>query len=450
MTMFLATIVLLGVLILVHELGHFWAAKAVGVGVERFSIGLGPRLWGFTRGGTEYILAAIPLGGYVKMQGMNDEVMEQVEGGASDESATPPEPQPGDFDEKPLWARAFVISAGVLMNVLFAFVVYTAVYAFWGNQDYATTRIYSVESDSLPAGAEALATMAPGAVVVQVADESPNSWNAMRDAFLDAPAGPVQVRTEDPSAAFEVTLPPEEAERTRLARSLRMWLPPTVGAVDRGGPAAEAGVEVDDVIVSVAGVEVSSWQDIQRELSARPGERVELGLRRGGADLTRAAVLDDVEGADGERLGVLRISSRVETIDVPVGAGEAVASGAARTVGTTALILRFLGRLFTLDVSPREVGSIGTIAVVSGQAAEAGISTYLQFMALFSINLAVLNMLPIPVLDGGHMVFLGIELVRGRKLTVKQRLRWSQVGLVIVLGIMVWALGNDVLRFFGL
>lgn len=447
MTMFLATIVLLGVLILVHELGHFWAAKAVGVGVERFSIGLGPRLWGFTHGGTEYVLAAIPLGGYVKMQGMNDEVMEQVEGGAPE---TPREPDPADFDEKPLWARAFVISAGVIMNVLFAFVVYTAVYAFWGNQDYATTRVHSVESDSLPVGAEALAAMAPGAAVVQVGAEAPDSWRAMLDAFLDAPAGPVQVRTEGPSAAFEVALSPDEAERRRLARSLQMWLPPVVGAVDRGGPAATAGVEVDDVIVSVAGVAVSSWQDVQRELWARPGERVELGLRRGEAELMRVAALDDAEGADGERVGLLRISSRVETIDVPVGAGEAVASGAAQTVGTTALILRFLGRLFTLDVSPREVGSIGTIAVVSGQAAEAGISTYLQFMALFSINLAVLNMLPIPVLDGGHMVFLGIELVRGRKLTVKQRLRWSQVGLVVVLGIMVWALGNDVLRFFGL
>ena len=448
MMMILATIVLLGVLILVHELGHFWAAKAVGVGVERFSIGLGPRVWGFTRKGTEYVLAVIPLGGYVKMQGMNDEVMEQVEGGATE--AAPWEPQPGDFDEKPLWARAFVISAGVIMNILFAFVVYTAVYAFWGSQDYPTTRVYSVESDSLPAGTEALAEMAQGATVVQVGDEAPDTWGAMLDAFSDAPAGPVQVLTEEPSAVIEVESPAEEAERQRVARSLRMWLPPMVGAVDRGGPAETAGVEVGDVIFSVAGAEVSSWQELQRELWARPGERVELGLARGSAELTRVAVLDDAEGPNGERLGLLRISSLVETIDVPVGAGDAVVAGVAETVGTTALILRFLGRLFTLDVSPREVGSIGTIAVVSGRAAEAGISTYLQFMALFSINLAVLNMLPIPVLDGGHMMFLGIELVRGRKLTVKQRLRWSQVGLLVVLGIMVWALGNDILRFFGL
>lgn len=448
MTMIVATIVLLGVLILVHELGHFWAAKAVGVGVERFSIGLGPRLWGFTRKGTEYVVAVVPLGGYVKMQGMNDEVMEQIEGGES--SDAPREPQPGDFDQKPLWARAFVISAGVIMNMLFAFVVYTAVYAAWGHQDYATTRVQAVVADSLPPGAEALAGMARGATVVQVGDETPESWGALLDAFASAPAGPLQVVTAEPSAVFEVAAPSDGFERRRLAAAMEMWLPTTLGAVDRGGPAEAAGLEVGDVISTVAGVEVSSWGDLQREVWARPGERVELGVRRGDAQLTRIAVVDDVEGPDGQRRGLLRISSLVETVEVPVAPGEAVAAGAAETLGTTALILRFLGRLVTFDVSPREVGSIGTIAVVSGQAAEAGASTYLRFMALFSINLAVLNMLPIPVLDGGHMVFLGIELVRGRKLTGKQQLRWSQVGLVVVLGIMAWALGSDVLRFFGL
>ena len=139
-----------------------------------------------------------------------------------------------------------------------------------------------------------------------------------------------------------------------------------------------------------------------------------------------------------------------ETVTVRVGAGEAVVTGWAETVAITRLILRFLRDLFTGNVSPRDVGSIGTIAVASGEAAAAGLATFLRFMALFSVNLAILNMLPIPVLDGGHMVFLGIELVRGEKLSVKQRVRWSQVGMWVVLGIMVWALGNDLLRFLGL
>ena len=129
MTTVLATVVLLGVLIFVHELGHFWAAKAVGVGVERFSIGLGPRVWGYTRGETEYVLSAIPLGGYVKMQGVEDEVMEHLEGGASD---APRRPDPRDFDSKPIWARTFVISAGVIMNMLFAVVAFSAAMASGG------------------------------------------------------------------------------------------------------------------------------------------------------------------------------------------------------------------------------------------------------------------------------------------------------------------------------
>src|SRR5688572_8919497 len=134
----LATIIVLGVLIFVHELGHFAAAKAVGVEVQRFSIGLGPKLFGFRRGETEYVLAAIPLGGYVKMGGMEDEVMEKIEGGA-----TAPErvPSARDFDSKPLWARAFVISAGVIMNMLFAFVVYAAVFGIWGIPELESTRI---------------------------------------------------------------------------------------------------------------------------------------------------------------------------------------------------------------------------------------------------------------------------------------------------------------------
>ena len=135
---------------------------------------------------------------------------------------------------------------------------------------------------------------------------------------------------------------------------------------------------------------------------------------------------------------------------MPSSPAQAVVAGWDETIAITWRILDFLGDLVTGNVSPRDVGSIGTIAVASGEAASRGIATFLRFMALFSVNLAILNMLPIPVLDGGHMVFLGIELVRGERLSVKQRIRWSKVGVWVVLGIMVWALGNALLRFLGL
>lgn len=445
----LALIVLLGVLIFVHELGHFWAAKSVGIGVERFSIGLGPRVWGFERRGTEYVLSAIPLGGYVKMQGMEDEVMEHLEGGSGE---TPRKPSPADFDAQPLLARAFVISAGVIMNMIFAFFLFTLVAAAWGVSEYATTRVMDVDEGALPAGTEALAEIVPGAEVARVGGVEPESWGDIRRGFLDSPPGPLTLTTTSPAGVFEILVPEDPGERRALADALVYWVDPVVSDIEPGGPAAGSSIEPGDRITSVAGAPVHSWADIIREVGSRPGETVEIGLLRGETALSRIVELDDVagEGTD-ERIGRLGIfRSEPETRTIPVGLAAAVSLGWTETYGFTGRILGFLRDLFTANVSPRSVGSLGTIAVASGQAAAEGMAAFLRFMAFFSINLAVLNMLPIPILDGGHMVFLGIELVRGEKLSVKQRVRWSQVGFVFIILIMVWALGNDLLRFLGL
>lgn len=360
----LATLVVLGVLILVHELGHYWAAKALGVQVQRFSIGLGPKIVGFRRGETEYVVAAIPLGGYVKMGGMGDEAMEKLEGSSAIQ--TPPERA---FDNKPLWARTVVILAGVAMNMLFAFAAFTGVAAVWG------------------------------------------------------------VRAE-----------PETTE-------------PVVGLVSPSGPAAEAGIEPGDLITDVMGTPVASWTELVREIEARPGERVTFGLSREGRDIVRIAAVEavEVELADGTETEIGRIGIVQELGYVDLGAGEAVVHGLRQTVAVTVTIIDFLASLATGQVSPRDVGSVFTIGEASGQAAALGLDSFLAFMALFSINLAVLNLLPIPVLDGGHLVFLAIEAVRGGKpLTARQRLKWSNVGFLVVLGIMAWALSNDVLRLLGL
>ncbi len=443
----IATIVLLGVLILVHELGHFWAAKAVGIRVERFSVGLGPRVWGIERDGTEYVLAAIPLGGYVKMQGMDDEVMEQIEGGSS---GRPRRPRAGDFDGKPIWARAFVISAGVIMNMAFAFLLFTLVHAAWGRAEQATTRVAAVEESDLPAGAEALARIAAGSEIVRVGETPTGSWEALQRALLEAPPGPLAIETGSPSERVEIAVTEDRRERVALVNALAPWAEAVIGRVDPGSPAADALLESGDRIVGVAGAPVADWQAMVREVGARPGERVEIAVLRNDTRLVRAVVLETTgsgEEARG-RLGVYQAPFPEVRIRLPP--GQAVVAGWNETVGITLAILNFLGDLFTGDQSPRQVGSIGTIAVESGRAVQSGIDGFLRFMAMFSVNLAILNMLPIPVLDGGHMVFLGIELVRGERLSAKQRLRWSQVGLWVVLGIMVWALGNDLLRFLGL
>ena len=445
----LATIVLLGVLIFVHELGHFWAAKAVGIGVERFSIGLGSRIWGVERGGTEYVLSAIPLGGYVKMQGMDDEVMEHLEGGSSDGPRTP---RPTDFDAQPLLARAFVISAGVIMNMLFAFLLFTMVAGAWGVRELATTRVMHVEESALPAGTEALAGIVPGAEIVRVGGVAPDSWGDIRSALVESPPGLLTVVTESPADVFEIVIPQDEDERGELAGALLYWIDPVVGDLEPGGPAAGASIEPGDRITSVAGAPVRSWSDITREVGGRPAETVEVGLLRGETPLTRIVELADVKDpATGERAGRLGVfQTPPETRTISVGLAEAVSIGWTLTYDVTRRILGFLRGLVTLDVSPRSVGSLGTIAVVAGQSASAGLPAFLEFMALFSVNLAILNLLPIPVLDGGHLLFLGIELVRGRKLSVRQRVRWGRFGFMVLILIMAWALGNDLLRFLGL
>jgi regulator of sigma E protease len=461
----IATLIVLGVLIFVHELGHFWAARSVGIRVDRFSIGLGPRIYGFRRGDTEYIISAIPLGGYVKMAGMDDEMMEAIEGGkvegSAEAEAVASVGRDELFDAKPVWARAWVISAGVIMNFLFAFVAYAVVAGAWGSAEPDTVRVGEVRAEILPVGTEALLGIPAGAYLQAVGEVRPDHWGEVQRAFMDLPAGPVDVRfarTSDGREGLQtasVTLPEAAEARIQILRGLDYWIDPVVGDVTPGSPAARAGIRGGDRMISVEGEPIERWVDFTRAIQARPEQPTTLVIIRDGAQESLLVTPDAVDATD-PLSGEVRTIGRVGLLPQPLpiawerlSPSEAIVYGARQTWGLSVFILDFLRQLVTGQASPRNLGSIVTIGEASGQAAQEGLPVFLSFMALLSINLAILNLLPIPILDGGHLVFLALEAIRGRPVSMEQRARWSQVGFVILIGIMILALGNDFLRLFG-
>ncbi|MCG6955818.1 MAG: RIP metalloprotease RseP, partial [Gemmatimonadetes bacterium] len=285
----LATVIVLGVLIFVHELGHFAAAKAVGVEVQRFSIGLGPKVFGFRGGETEYVVSAIPLGGYVKMGGMDDEVMERLEGGGT---GVPRQPGPRDFDAKPIWARALVISAGVIMNMIFAFAVYSAVYLHWGLPELNTTRVGQVNADLLPPGTEALAKIEPGTTVLRIGGKTVHNWGDVQDGLYQAPPGPLSIVVAHPDQTLRISIPADKHARTDLLRAVSRWVDASIGSVNPGSPASRAGFKEGDKLIAVDGHPVHTWWDFRSLVEARPGQKVDITVVREGDTLIRSVTLE--------------------------------------------------------------------------------------------------------------------------------------------------------------
>jgi regulator of sigma E protease len=467
LTTILATIVVLGVLIFVHELGHFMTAKWVDIEVPRFSIGFGPKVIGFRRGETEYVISALPLGGYVKMAGMEE--MEQVEGGPltvddmTGDDATIEEiaatggrrRRPRDFESKSLPARTLVISAGVIMNMLFAVVAFSVIAAVWGVPSDPGPALGGVLEELLPEGAEGLAAIEPGHVVAQVNDEPVATRREFERALMRARAGEASIAFDNaPSITF--TLPPADEQRAGLILALEpaVDVAPVLTGIIAGGPADRAGLQPGDRIMQAGGRDVATWQEFVAVIERSPGQPVPLLVDRRGDRLQLAVTPAERVLDTGIRVGRIEVPVPYQSMEAlyprsrtgPVGA---LARGVSQTWEITAMTVDFLGGLFTGRHSARNVGGPIMIGQMSGRFARAGMEAFLGFMAILSVNLAILNLLPIPVLDGGHLVFLGIEAVRGRALSFEQRMRLTQVGFVFIILLMAWAIGNDVLRAIG-
>ncbi|HEV2146698.1 MAG TPA: RIP metalloprotease RseP [Longimicrobiaceae bacterium] len=446
----IAFFVVISILIFVHELGHFLAAKSVDVQVPRFSIGLGPRVVGFRRGETEYVLSAIPLGGYVKMAGMeDDEAAEALEGGTAAPDEAPVDPE-RTFDAKPLWARAWIISAGVIFNMIFAFLVYTGLGLAYGEAKVASTRVAVVGADTMAGPAATLARIPAGAEVQAVGQTRVEDWSELREALAAAPAGPVTLRL---AAAPPVTveLPADEMERARALARVQPFAEPVIGEVVEGRPADQAGLRAGDRVLEAAGEPVQTWQDLESAIRSSPGEPLPLVVQRGDQRVAVTVTPETERELDAEmkRVPVGKIgvaTPRPDVVQRTLGPAEAVSMGWRQTWAAAGAIVEVLGRLVTGAESMRSLGGPLAIGQISGETARLGLQAFLSFLAIFSINLAIFNLLPIPILDGGHLLFIGIEAVRGRPLSLEQRVRLSHVGMIFVIGLMVWAITNDILR----
>ncbi len=447
-----AFIFVLGILIFVHELGHFLAAKSVGIGVHRFSIGFGPPTpLRFQWGETEYQVAWIPLGGYVKMASREEqEAMAGLEGEEFQEF--PPEKL---FENKPLAARILAISAGVIMNALFAWVVYAGLAYSEGRAEDATTTLSRVEAAALPAGAEALAELPAGTRILGVDGEPVETWTAIERALLGGGGERLLLEVEDGAGPRTVEVPVAgDAAREAVARAMvRRW-EARVGGLIPDRPAADAGLELNDLIVAIDGEPIVDWDGLVQHIEASAGRALLLAIDREGGEVevsvtpAEETVPDSLTG-EKRQVGRVGIVPALQTVTVELGALESVAEGGRRTWGMAAYVLGSLKNMVLGRVSMKELGGPIVIAQVSGEAARAGFSVLLSWTALLSVNLAILNLLPIPVLDGGHLVFLFLEGVRRRPLPVVWRHRLTTVGLYFILALMLFVVGNDLFRVFG-
>jgi regulator of sigma E protease len=440
--------------IFVHELGHFLAAKAVGVGVPRFSIGFGPLTpLRFRRGETEFVVSWIPLGGYVKMATREEEGgTSAIEGG--DAAGFPPHRL---FENKPLWARAIVLSAGVFMNAVLAWAIYTGLAAAGTRLEDGVTHLAQVDTTTLPPEAAALAAVPFGSQIVRVNDDTVESWNDVEEAILDPGSDRVRLDFAGGVEPVLIRIPGTNPEaRVRLLQALQPLREPVVGRVEPGSPAARAGVQPGDSIVAIDQDTVRHWAEMVRLVQPRPGQALRVHLVRNGTPLDlevvtdSASLRDPVSGRTTRTIGVLCVYQRDQLRRVEFTPAGAVAEGWRQTVLHVRLVLVTVRGLVFGQISPKELaGPIG-IGQLSGQAARAGVIPFLTLIAFISINLAVFNLLPIPVLDGGHLLFLLAEGALGRPVSTAVRLRLTQVGMALLLALVVLVMYNDVLRVFGI
>ncbi len=431
-----ALIFVLGVMIFVHEFGHFATAKFFGIRVDVFALGFGPRLFGFRRGDTDYRVCALPLGGYVKMAGENPD--EELSG--SDD----------EFLSRPKWQRFFVLFNGPVMNVVLSFLLLTMV--FMRGVSIDSYRLDPVEFGFIfPDSPAAAAGLAPGDRVLAVDGQAVDNWQEFDLRVLISGGQQIDLTVERGLGEPQVI----SATPERVGSSAQGYLgampafEPVVFGVVENTPADDAGLQPEDRFASVDGVSIEDWTQVTTLIRERPGEPTEFVIERDGALLEMTMTPDAREGVDGE-FGVLGVRRANPTVLQSYAFVGAMGRSAGEIRRQTALIGEILGRLFTGRMSIRTLSGPIEIANYSGAAARTGDPFMLfYFMGIVSLQLGLLNLLPIPVLDGGHIAVLAFEGITRHDLSMRVKERMMTVGVVLLVTLMVVVITFDLLKSFG-
>lgn len=425
-------IIIIGVLVLIHELGHFLAAKAFGMRVERFSIGFPPRAFGKQIGDTDYCVSWLPIGGYVKISGMVDESL--------DTEQLAQEPQPWEFRAKPVWQRIIVIVAGVVMNILLAIAIFWGLNLSQGTQHHKITTIGHVRAGSI---AERFGLQA-GDNVQSVNGSEVGTWESMRENMLHAQlSSDLVFSVQRAGSEATVTIPHNviasvDADTLGISPEGAYTF---IAGVEPGLPASRVGLMEGDVFLSINDVPIHQPNDVIRMISASPGAPVKVVWTREGKRMASM-----VTPTDQGKIGIIPVMNIPGPVEIRhYGVFEALSVGVKGLWRVTVLFLTNIWHIIIGEASFKDsIGGPVKIAEMAAQSAEAGIVSFLSLMALLSISLAIINIFPIPALDGGHLVFLIYEGIFRREVPNKVKIALQQVGMVLLLALMIFVLYNDI------
>ena len=464
MLAYLAPIFVFGLVIFVHELGHFIAAKLTGVYAPRFSIGFGPALFRTRHGETEYVLASLPLGGYVRMASRHDAESAFIEGGNEESGALKPAdagydpegmmpfgprpvPESRWFESKSLAARLFIMIAGVTMNILLAFAIYSVMNVVYGEPVIGTRVVGAVR---VPANAPAMAQLSAGDTIVAVNGQTVRNWSDIITRIDDTRAGTLVLQTNRGTVSVPVggAGSPRASE---IAEAVDFHIPPVIGEVLPGSAALKAGMRAGDTIIAIAGQPVKNWPELVKAVSASPGKDLQMEVRRAGAAVSltvRPHPTSERDTVTKTSHDVGRIGAAVAdfTTRQPLSLAAAVKAGARQTWFSATQIVETVRKLFTRQISVRELGGPIAITRASVAAGQSGLAGMFLLIALLSVNVAVLNLLPIPILDGGQILINVAEAAKGSAFSNRTREYILRAGLVAILLIFAMSTYNDVVK----